>query len=119
MSEAGIVTGAAVVQSQAICYAAQVIIPDLKQQTQETENVLSLLLGIAPAAIRRGTLSDQQPVTTLQTGVPTQLLRFCLDVQQAEYAFRSAFALTSAARAYFCPALTLAGNGDYSSFSFS
>lgn len=117
--DAGIVTGAAVVQSEAIRYAAEVIIPDQKQQIRETENALSLLLGVAPAAIgRRGTLADQPPVPALQIGVPAQLLRFRPDVQQAEYAFRSAFALTNAARAYFYPALTLTSSGGYSSFDF-
>ncbi|WP_375419081.1 efflux transporter outer membrane subunit [uncultured Hymenobacter sp.] len=119
LSAAGIVTGAAVVQSEAIRYAAEVTIPDLKQQIRETENALSRLLGVAPAAIGRGTLAAQQPVTTLSTGVPAQLLRFRPDVQQAEYAFRSAFALTNAARAYFYPALTLTASGGYSAFDFS
>jgi NodT family efflux transporter outer membrane factor (OMF) lipoprotein len=116
LSEAGIVTGAAVVQSDANRYAARVTVPDLKQQIREAENALSLLLARAPGPIARGTLENQPAAPPLQTGVPAQLLRYRPDVQQAEYAYRSAFALTNAARAYFYPALTLTATGGYSTF---
>lgn len=116
LSEAGVVTGAAVVQAQGQRYAASVTLPDLLQQIRETENTLSLLLGKAPAPVARGTLAEQRPVATLQTGVPAQLLRYRPDVQQAQYNYQSAFELTNSARAYFYPALTLTANGGYSSF---
>lgn len=116
LKNAGITTGAAVVQSEANRYAAEVLIPDLKQQIRETENALSTLLGRPSSPILRGTLDAQQMATTLQTGVPAQLLRYRPDVLQAEYAYRSAFELTNSARAYFYPALTLTANGGYSTF---
>lgn len=37
-------------------------------------------------------------------------------MQQTEYTYRSAFALTNAARAYFYPALTLTVTGGYATF---
>ena len=117
LSAAGIVTGAAVVQAEASRYAASVTIPDLKQQIRETENAVSLLLGRAPGPVARGTLDAQQPVGTLQTGVPAQLLRYRPEVQQAEFAYRSAFELTNAARTYFYPALTLTANGGFSTYT--
>ena len=116
LSKAGILTGANLVQSEALRYAAEVSIPDLRRSIRETENALSLLLGGAPAGIRRGTLAGQPPAPPLPLGVPAQLLRYRPDVQQAEYGFRSAFALTNAARAYFYPALTLTASGGYASF---
>ena len=75
-----------------------------------------VLLARPPGPIPRGTLESQPPAPTLQTGVPAQLLRYRPDVQQAEYAYRSAFALTNAARSYFYPALTLTATGGYSTF---
>jgi NodT family efflux transporter outer membrane factor (OMF) lipoprotein len=117
LSEAGIVTGAAVVQSDAQRYAARVLVPGLKQQIRETENSLSQLLARAPGPIARGTLDNQPATLPLQTGIPAQLLRYRPDVQQAEAAYRSAFALTNAARAYFYPALTLTASGGYSTFA--
>jgi multidrug efflux system outer membrane protein len=110
LKEAARVTEAAVVQSEAQRYAAEVTIPDLKQRIRETENALSILLGHGPTAIVRGRLEDQQMITQLQTGVPAQLLANRPDVQQAEYAFRNSFELTNVARAAFYPSLSITGS---------
>ena len=107
LKESGRVTGAAVVQSEAARYAAEVTIPDLEQQIRETENALCLLLGRVPGPIERGKIDQQTLSSLLQTGVPAQLLHNRPDVMQAEYALRSAFETTNSARAYFYPALTL------------
>src|SRR5699024_7661189 len=53
LNEGAVVTGAAVVQSVANRYAAEIIIPDLKQSIEETENTLSILLGRPPSDIKR------------------------------------------------------------------
>ena len=60
LKEAGRITEAGVVQTEAQRYAAEVTIPDLKQRIKETENALSILLGNSPTSISRGTLTDQQ-----------------------------------------------------------
>ncbi len=115
LKEAARVTEAAVVQSEAQRYAAEVTIPDLKQSMRETENALSILLGVAPAAISRSTLQQQDTLDVLQTGIPAQLLANRPDVQQAELNFRSFFELTNAARTYFYPSLTITGSAGLSS----
>jgi outer membrane protein TolC len=51
LKEAAVVTGAAVVQSEANRYAAEVLIPDLKKNIRETENALSTLLSRRPALL--------------------------------------------------------------------
>lgn len=107
LKESGRVTGAAVVQTEAARYAAEVTIPDLEQQIREAENTLCLLLGRTPGHIDRGQLDDQQLSSTLQIGIPAQLLDNRPDVMQAEYNVISAFEITNNARAYFYPALTL------------
>lgn len=117
LKEAAVVTGAAVVQSEAQRYAAEVTIPDLKQSIRETENALSILLGRAPAAIRRGSIEEQKTVSVLQTGVPAQLLANRPDVQQAELNFRYYFELTNVARAYFYPSLAITGSATLSSLT--
>ena len=103
----GKVTGAAVVQSEAARYAAEVTIPDLEQQIREAENALCLLLGRVPGTIERGKIDEQTLSSVLQTGVPAQLLDNRPDVMQAEFAVMNAFETTNNARAYFYPALTL------------
>jgi len=111
------VTEAAVVQSEAQRYAAEVTIPDLKQNIRETENELSVLTGRAPGSIPRGNLDAQRPPEILQTGVPAQLLSNRPDVQESEYAFRSAFEFTNVARSAFYPTLSITGSAGLSSLT--
>jgi multidrug efflux system outer membrane protein len=115
LKEAAIVTEAAVVQSEAQRYSAEVTIPDIKQTIRETENTLSILLGRVPGAIERGILGEQETIPQLSTGVPAQLLANRPDVQQAEFAYRNSFEFTNAARAAFYPALTITGTAGFSS----
>lgn len=117
LKDAGIVTGAAVVQSEANRYGAEATIPDLKRSIRETENALDLLLGRPPGPITRGNLDQQQPTTNLQTGIPAQLLQNRPDVQEAEFAFRAAFENTNAARTYFYPRFTVTSAGGVSSLA--
>jgi NodT family efflux transporter outer membrane factor (OMF) lipoprotein len=117
LKTANIVTGAAIVQSEASKYAVSVTIPDLQRSIRETENQLNLLLGNAPGPVKRATLDSQYPMTLLQTGVPAQLLANRPDVQAAEYNLRYYFELTNVARSYFYPSLTLSASAGYASLS--
>ena len=119
LKEAAVVTGAAVVQSEASRYAAEVTIPDLRQDIRETENALSILLGRVPGTIERGNIADQATVSLLQTGVPAQLLANRPDLQEAEYSLRSSFEETNIARTYFYPSLTITGSAGLSSLSLA
>lgn len=119
LKESAVVTGAAVVQSEANLYAAQVTLPDLRRSIREVENALSVLLARAPGSISRTNLSQQKVYTNLQTGVSSQLLQNRPDVQAAEYAFRAAFENTNVAKAYFYPSLTLTAAGGLSSLQLS
>src|SRR5690606_30948385 len=119
LKEGAIVTGAAVVQSEANSYAAEVLIPDLKQNIRQTENVLNILLGQAPAAIERSTLSSQVTPDSIQIGVPSQLLQNRPDVRQAEFDFRNAFESTNMARSYFYPSLTLTASAGFSNLQLT
>jgi NodT family efflux transporter outer membrane factor (OMF) lipoprotein len=117
LKEADVVNGAAVVQSEASRYEAEVSIPDIKRNIRETENALDVLLGRPPGPINRGKLDEQKPIDNLATGVPSQLLQNRPDVQQAEYAFRAAFENTNVARTYFYPQLTITGSGGFSNIT--
>lgn len=107
LKESGRVTGAAIVQSEAARYAAEVTIPDLEQRVRETENVLSLLLGRNVGSIERTKIEKMVPSDILTVGVPSHLLDARPDVMQAEYMVISAYETTNSAKAYFYPALTL------------
>lgn len=114
LKEAAVVNGAAVVQSEANRYAAEVAIPDLQRSIRETENAIDFLAGRPPGALNRSTLDSQQPNTGLQTGIPIQLLKNRPDVQESEYAFRAAFENTNLARTYFYPSFTITASGGFS-----
>lgn len=114
LKEGAIVTGAAVVQSEANRYAAEVLIPDLKQRIRETENTLNILMGQGPGPIDRGLLEDQPIPENIAIGLPSQLLHNRPDVRQAEFNFRVAFESTNLARTYFYPSLTLTASGGFS-----
>ena len=119
LKTADVVTEAAVVQSEASRYAAEVTIPDLRQSIIQTENALSILLGRMPGPIQRSTLLEQQPGNLLHTGVPAQLLANRPDVQEAELNFRYNFELTNVARTYFYPSLIISANGGLSNLSIA
>jgi len=114
LKEGAIVTGAAVVQSEANQHAAEVLIPDLKQSIRETENALNILLGQSPGPIDRGELGTQVIPENIAVGVPSQLLENRPDVRQAEFNFRVAFESTNLAKTYFYPSLTLTASGGFS-----
>lgn len=113
LKDANVVTGAAVVQSEANRYSAEVTVPDIRQNIRVTENYISVLLGRDPGPIERDSLTDQQLTADLRTGVPLQLLANRPDVQQAEYNLRYYFELTNVARAYFYPSLTINAAAGY------
>jgi len=114
LKEGAIVTGAAVVQSEANQHAAEVLIPDLKQNIRETENALNILLGQAPGPIERGVLGTQIIPEKIAVGLPAQLLNNRPDVRQAEFNFRVAFESTNLAKTYFYPSLTLTASTGFS-----
>jgi len=117
LKEGDVVTGAAVVQSEANRYSAEVAIPDIKRSIRETENALDLLLGRPPGPVNRVKLEDEQPITNLLVGIPAQLLKNRPDVQQSEYNFRSAFENTNLALTYFYPAFTITASGGFSNLT--
>jgi multidrug efflux system outer membrane protein len=119
LKESNVVTGAAVVQSEANRYSVEVTIPDLKQNIRETENAISILLGRSPDTILRSSLKQEPVITGLATGVPARLLANRPDVQQAEYQLRNAFEITNVARTYFYPSFTITGAAGFSSTSLA
>jgi len=107
MMAAGMLNGAAVQQSRALLYSTQVSVPSLEIQIRKLENSLSVMLGRNPGPILRYTLEDQTVPSSLQQGVPVQMLAKRPDVRQAELSFRSAFEMTNAAQAALYPSITL------------
>lgn len=118
LKEATIVTEAAVVQSEAQLYAAEVTIPDLKQAIREAENTLSILVGQKPGPIERGRMEEQVLPKTMNTGVPAEILSRRPDVLMAELEFRKQYELSNVARSYFYPSVSITGTAGSSTRHF-
>lgn len=115
LKDADVLTGAAVMQSQAGLYSVEVTIPDIRQNIRQTENAMSLLLGRNPGAIVRDSLAHELVTADLRMGLPAHLLSNRPDVQEAEFSLRYYAELTNVARTYFYPALTITGEGGLTS----
>ncbi len=120
LKQANVVNGAAVVQSEANQYQAELGIPDVERQIRELENELSVLLARKPGAIARSSYAKIKEVEDMElsVGVPSQLLLNRPDVLQSELAYREAFEITNGARASFYPSFTITGAAGFSSFEF-
>ena len=86
---------------------------DLKEQINQAENSLALLLAETPHKIQRGKLGNQQLPENFSVGVPLQMLANRPDVRSAEFSLAQAFYTTNAARAAFYPSITLSGSAGW------
>lgn len=109
LKEAGRVNEAAVVQSEANSHMIEASIPDIRRQIRETENSLSVILGVAPQTIKRGKLEDQTFPEQLNAGIPVQMLANRPDVKSAEMSLASAYYNTNVARSAFYPQISISG----------
>lgn len=107
LMDAAYLTGADVEQSKANLYSAQLTVPDLELQIQQTENALSILMNDNPQGIDRNSLDAQTVYTDLKTGIPASLLKNRPDVQAAELSFRQAFENKNVALAQVYPTLNI------------
>jgi NodT family efflux transporter outer membrane factor (OMF) lipoprotein len=99
--------------SEAAYYNVQAQAVDLRRQTREVENQLSLLLGQPAQTIARGKLADQHLPSSLATGVGIQLLNNRADVHAAEMALAQCFYDVQTARSRFYPSITINASGAF------
>lgn len=110
---AGLANEAAVSQMEATYYSISTSILDLKEQINQTENSLSLLLAESPRSIVRGKLEGQALPEHLAVGIPVQMLANRPDVRNAEHSLESAFYATNQARSAFYPSIVLSGSAGW------
>ena len=112
MKKAGMVNEAGLAQT-ATYYNICTTVLDLKEQINQAENSLALLLAETPHEIQRGKLGNQQLPENFSVGVPLQMLSNRPDVRSAEYALAQAFYGTASARSNFYPSLRLSGSAGW------
>ena len=112
LMDAGLANEAATSQMEAAYYSVQTSILDLKEQINQVENSLALLLAETPRRYERGKLADQLP-EDVAVGVPMQMLSNRPDVRAAERSLEQAFYATNQARAAFYPSIVLSGSAGW------
>ena len=113
LMDAGLANEAATSQMEAAYYSVQTSILDLKEQINQVENSLALLLAETPRRYERGKLADQRRPEDVAVGVPMQMLSNRPDVRAAERSLEQAFYATNQARAAFYPSIVLSGSAGW------
>ena len=113
MKKAGMMTEAGLAQTEATYYNICTTVLDLKEQINQTENSMALLLAETPHKMQRGKLENQQLPEDFSVGIPLQMLSNRPDVRSAEYALAQAFYGTASARSNFYPSLRLSGSAGW------
>ena len=113
LMDAGLANEAATSQMEAAYYSVQTSILDLKEQINQVENSLALLLAETPRHYERGKLADQRLPEDVAVGVPMQMLSNRPDVRAAERSLEQAFYATNQARAAFYPSIVLSGSAGW------
>ena len=113
MKAAGMVTEAGLAQTEGTYYNICTTVLDLKEQINQTQNSLSLLLAEVPHDIQRGKLAGQVLPESFHTGIPLQMLSNRPDVRSAELSLAQAYYTTNAARSAFYPSITLGGSAGW------
>jgi len=118
--QGGLATMLDVRQAEELVYQASQTIPDTERAIEQTENLISLLLGNNPGSISRGRpLSQQEGLPSVPSGLPSSLLDRRPDIRSAEANLEAQGALVRAAKAAYFPRISLTGNLGFQSNQLS
>jgi len=118
--QGGLATMLDVRQAEELVYQASQTIPDTERTIEQTENLISLLLGNNPGSISRGRpLSQQEGLPSVPAGLPSSLLDRRPDIRSAEANLEAQGALVRAAKAAYFPRISLTGNLGFQSNQLS
>ena len=97
-------------QAEVLVATAAEVVPDTERQIEQTENVISVLLGRNPDAVPRGRpLIQQIGLPAVPPGLPSSLLERRPDVRQAEAQLAAATARIGVAKSDYFPRVFLSG----------
>jgi multidrug efflux system outer membrane protein len=108
--EGGVAAMIDVRQAEVLLYTAAETIPDIERRIEQTENLISVLLGRNPDAVPRGRpLVPYAVPPTVPAGLPSALLERRPDIRQAESQLAAATARIGVAKADYFPRVLLTG----------
>ena len=115
LMNAGMANEAAVSQMEAAYLGVKTSVLDLKEQINQVENSLSLLLAEPAHGISRTSWAEASFACPeqLSVGLPVQMLANRPDVRAAERSLEAAFYQTNVARSAFYPSVTLSGSAGW------
>jgi outer membrane protein, multidrug efflux system len=97
-------------QAQILVATAAETLPDIERQIEQTENVISVLVGRNPDAVPRGRpLRQQISLPATPAGVPSSLFERRPDIRQAEAQLAAATARIGVAKSDYFPRVLLSG----------
>ncbi len=115
----GVAARADVVAAETQLLSSQAQQVNAKIQRAILEHAVAVLIGKQPAEFSLATAAMRSDVPTVPAGVPSTLLERRPDVAEAERRMAAANAQIGVAKAGYFPDLTLTGQDQYSSTSFS
>jgi NodT family efflux transporter outer membrane factor (OMF) lipoprotein len=115
----GVAARADVVTAETQLLSSQAQQVNAKIMRATLEHAVAVLIGKQPAEFSLAASAMRSDVPTVPAGVPSTLLERRPDVAEAERKMASANALIGVAKAGYFPDLTLTGQDQYSSTSFS
>jgi multidrug efflux system outer membrane protein len=111
--EGGVAALIDVRQAEVLLYTAAETIPDIERRIEQTENLISQLLGRNPGPVLRGRSTAEVLALappTVPAGLPSSLLERRPDVRQAENQLAAATARIGVAKADYFPRVVLTGS---------
>jgi len=105
----GVVSEVELAQVRSQYEQARAAVPVLEQQVAAQENLISILLGGNPAAVKRGRTIDVLVAPGIPGGLPSSLLERRPDVLQAEQNLVAANANIGVAQSLYYPTFNLTG----------
>ena len=107
-------------QAEQQVFAASGAIPEIKKQSEQQEDLISILIGDNPEDLTRGmALTAQVHLPEVPPGLPSSLLERRPDIREAEAQLMAMNAQIGVAKAAYFPAISLTGTGGVQSIALS
>jgi multidrug efflux system outer membrane protein len=107
--EGGQISGLELAQVRSAYEQVSKNIPDLERRIALQENAISVLLGLNPGPIERGTTIETLVVPEVPQGIPSALLERHPDIRMTEQNLIAAHAEIGVVRAQYFPSISLTG----------